>query len=106
VPLLDFTPKFAQAGRIPEERLVQNLLTAFTAAKSECAMYEVLANVARTDGDSATEALAREIQAEEQRAAEKFFHFLPTRSKIAFNMLTANEIDPSVETKAPDNRLI
>ncbi|HZS54215.1 MAG TPA: ferritin-like domain-containing protein [Bryobacteraceae bacterium] len=105
-PVLDLRPKFARAGNTLEERLVQNLFTAFTAEKSECAMYEVLATVAHAAGDSATEVVAREIEAENQRAAEKFFHFLPTRSKIAFNILTAEEIDPAIVTKVADNRLI
>jgi len=64
-------------------------------------MYEALAHVAREAGDALTEALAREIQEQEQRAAEKIFHFLPSRSKIAFNVLTADEVDdPAVATKA------
>jgi ferritin-like metal-binding protein YciE len=104
--LLDFAPKFVQAGHSAEQRVVQNLIAAFSMENGECALYEALANVAHAAGDDATEALAREIQAEEQRAAEKIFHFLPSRSKIAFNILTANEVDPSVETKATDNRLV
>jgi ferritin-like metal-binding protein YciE len=97
--LLDFAPKFAQAGHTMEERLVQNLVAAFSIESGESAMYEALAHVARAAGDRVTELLAREMQEEERRAAEKLFHFLPTRSKIAFNVLTAEEIDPSVETK-------
>lgn len=98
--LMNVAPKFAQAGHTPEERLVQNLIAAYCIESGESAMYEALAYVARDAGDFATEALAREIQEEERRAAEKIFHFLPTRSKIAFNVLTADEIDPAVETKA------
>jgi ferritin-like metal-binding protein YciE len=104
--LPDSAPKFAQAGENIEERLVQNLITAFSVENAECAMYEALATIARADGDELTEKLAREIQAEEQRAAEKIFHFLPTRSKIAFNMLTLDEIDLAVETKAAENRIV
>jgi ferritin-like metal-binding protein YciE len=97
--LLDFAPKFAQAGHTTEERLVQNLITAFSIESGESAMYEALRHTARVAGDAETEALAREMQEAERRAAEKIFHFLPTRSKIAFNVLTADEIDPAVETK-------
>lgn len=98
--LLNLAPKFAQAGHTAEERLVQNLIAAYCIECGERAMYEALAHVAREAGDPVTEALAREIQEEEQRAAEKIFHFLPTRSKIAFNVLTADEVDPAVVTKA------
>lgn len=97
--LLEFAPKFTQVSESPEQRLVQNLVAAFSIESGECAMYEALAHVARVSGDEITERLAREIQSEQQRAAEKLFHFLPTRSKIAFNLLTAYEIDPAVETK-------
>ena len=97
--LPDFAPKFAQAGSTVDERLLQNLITAFCVESGENAMYEALASVAGAAGDSITESLAREIQAEERRTAEKIWHFLPTRSKIAFNILTADEVDPAVETK-------
>lgn len=104
--LLSLSPRAAQAGHTQEERLAQNLITAFAVEKSECAMYEALANVAAAAGDVSTEALAREIQAQESETADKMWRFIPTRSKIAFNMLTAGEIDPAIETKAPDDRVI
>ena len=97
--ILGLAPRLAEASATPEERLVQNLITAFCVETGECAMYEALASAARACGDRITEDLARNIQAEERRAAEKIFHFLPSRSKIAFNVLTAGEIDPAVETK-------
>ena len=97
--LPQFAPDFAGAGDAPEVRLVQNLITAYCVETGECAMYEALASVASAAGDSETEQLARTIQSEEVRAAEKVFHFLRSRSKIAFNVLTPQEIDPAVETK-------
>ena len=97
--IADFAPKFAELGSTPEERLLQNLITAFCIETGEIAMYEALAAVAQAAGDFTTETLARDIQTEEQRTAEKVFHFLPTRSKIAFNVLTADEVDPAVQTK-------
>jgi ferritin-like metal-binding protein YciE len=97
--LLDFTPKFAQAGETVEGRLVQNLMAAFCIESGETAMYEALAHAAREAGDSFTEAIARDMEAQHGRAAEKIFRFLHSRSKIAFNVLTANETDPAVETK-------
>lgn len=104
--LFSFTAKTAQLGHSPGEELLGNLIAAFTAAQSECAMYEALANVADAAGDPETEAVAREIQSHERATAEKLWHFIPARSKIAFNLLTAGEIDPAIETKAPDDRVI
>jgi ferritin-like metal-binding protein YciE len=104
--LFALTPKAVQLGHSPAERLAQNLIVAFAAEKSECAMYEALASVAAAAGDESTEKLVREIQAEESEAADKIWRFIPTRSKIAFNLLTAGEIDPAIETKAPDDRVI
>jgi ferritin-like metal-binding protein YciE len=93
-------------GHTPEERTTQNLIIVFTVESSECAMYEALAAAAEAAGDTATETLAREIQVEERQTAEKIWRFIATRSKIAFNLLTATETDPSVNTRAADNRLI
>lgn len=104
--ILSLTPRSAQFGHIPEERTVQNLIIAYAVESSEQAMYHALISVAEAAGDVRTSALAREIQAEETRTAEKLWHFLPTRSKIAYNMLTVQEIDPAIETKAADDRLL
>ncbi len=104
--VLEIVARVAQAGHAREERTVQNLMIAYTIEAGECAMYESLAGVARAAGDHVTEALARDIQSQELRAAEKIFHLLPSRSKIAFNMLTLTEVDPSVETKIADDRLM
>ena len=104
--IFGLSPKAIQITHTPEERLAQNLVMAYAVEASECAMYEALASVARSAGDEATEQLAREIQAEERRTADKVWSFIPSRSKIAFNLLTAGEIDPSVETKMADDRLL
>lgn len=104
--LFGSTPKLAQATHVQEERTAQNLIVAFSVETSECAMYEALASVAAAAGDVATQTLAREIQAQERQTAEKIWHFIPSRAKIAFNMLTPSDIDPSVATRAVDNRLI
>jgi ferritin-like metal-binding protein YciE len=104
--LFALVPKFTQVGHSADERLVQNLVIAFAIEQSECAMYEALATVAVAAGDAGTEQLAREIQAQESAAAGKLWRFIPSRSKIAFNLLTAGEIDPAIETKAPDDRLL
>jgi ferritin-like metal-binding protein YciE len=102
----EMTPQILQTGRIPEERTVRHLIVAFGAETSETAFYEAFATVAEAAEDVPTVTLVRQIQAEEQRAAKKFFSFLSSRSKIAFNMLTPNELDPAVETKAFDNPVV
>lgn len=104
--LFTLTPKTAQIGHSAHERLTQNLITAFAVENGERAMYEALASVSEAAGDAATEALARQIQAEETQVAERIWRFIPNRAKIAFNLLTAGEIDPAIETKAPDDRII
>jgi ferritin-like metal-binding protein YciE len=104
--LYQMGPKLAQAGHVAEERITQNLIAAFSVETGECAMYEALATIAAAAADLETERLAREIQAEEQHAAELIFRFIPSRSKIAFNVLTPHEVDPAIDTKAPDDRII
>ncbi len=104
--ILNFAPQVAEPQDIVEERTLQNLLIAYTLEAGEFAMYEALATLARAAGDGSTEQLARNTQVEERRAAEMIWHFLPSRTKIAFNMLTVSEIDPAVETKMADDRVI
>jgi ferritin-like metal-binding protein YciE len=103
---LERAPQVPQAGHIQEERTVQHLIAAFGGEMSECAFYEALATIAAAAADADTESLAREIQAEENEAGKKFFSLIRSRSKIAYNMLTPNELDPAVETKAFDNRVV
>jgi ferritin-like metal-binding protein YciE len=104
--IFGLAPKSAQVGHTAEERTTRNLVTAFTVENSEYAMYEALAAVAEAAGDTGTETLAREIQGEEKHTAEKLWRFIPSRAKIAFNLLTAAETDPSVNTRTADNRLL
>lgn len=104
--LFGLAPKLRQAEHVQEERTTQNLITAFAVESGECAFYEALAAVAVAAGDPQTERLAREIQAEERQAADRISRFIPSRAKIAFNVLTPHEIDPAIDTKAPDDRLI
>lgn len=102
----EITPQLPQLGDIQEERTVQHLITAFGIETGECAFYEALASVAAASADTTTEALARQMQAEDEQAGKKFFSFIRSRSKIAYNMLTPNELDPAVETKAFDNPVV
>ena len=104
--IFSFAPSVAKLTHLKEERLTQNLIAAYSVEMSECAMYQALETVARAAGDTITAELAAEIAAQELATAEKVWRFLPSRSKIAFNVLTAGEVDPSVETRAPDDRLV
>jgi ferritin-like metal-binding protein YciE len=99
-------PKLSLAGQVAEDRIVENLIAAVAMETGECAMYEALAAVALAAGDAPTERLAREIQSEERHTADLLSRFIPSRSKIAFNVVTPHEIDPAVDTKAPDDRLL
>lgn len=104
--LFSLTPRLAQASHRQEERTAQNLIMAFSVETGECAMYEALATVAEVAGDSVTQSLARDIQAQERRTAERIWRFIPSRAKIAFNVLTAGEIDPALATRAVVNRVL
>ena len=104
--LLGILPRTVQLAHRQEERTAQDLVTAFAVAHAACAMYQSLASVTRAAGDTLTEALARQFEAEERETAEKIWRFIPSRAKIAFNMLTPQEIDPAVETKAADDRIL
>jgi len=87
-------PVSTQTGFIQEERPVQYLIVAYTSAAAAAALYETLV---APDGDRFS--LGPVFQADHAHMAEKLFHLIPTRSIIAYNMLTVAEIDPSVETK-------
>lgn len=64
-------PKIAQLGHDVHDRQTQNLMMAYAVENAEVAMYESLAVSSRLAGDSATEELARTIQAQEKATAEK-----------------------------------
>ncbi|HYP06773.1 MAG TPA: DUF892 family protein [Bryobacteraceae bacterium] len=86
-----FAPKTAQIGHDEAERVTQNLMMAYTVEHSEIAMYESLATVAAAAGDQITSSLAREIQAEEQRTADKVWALIPTAASMSLSKL-AGEI--------------
>ena len=108
IPVQSFSsfPRESAAKQPAEERILQNLITAFSVETSECAMYEGLVQMARRAGDFETETLALRIQAEERTTADRIWHLLPSRSKIAYNMLTVGEVDPSVETKTQEDQIL
>lgn len=105
-PLIGTASPEGEFARVQEEQTLHNLIAAFGIENSECALYEVLSTLARAIGDSVTESLACAALADQQETAKRVFSFLPSRSKIAFNMLTPNELDPAVETKAFQNRVV
>lgn len=103
--LVDGEAHVPRGTHAPEERSLAQLIAGYTAETGLLAFYEALAMFARAANDPETEGLAREMQNQGRITAEKIWHFLPTRSKIAFNMLTVSEIDPAVETKMADDRV-
>ncbi len=98
-------PQIGRTVHAPEESLLHSLILASAMQAGRCALYRSLATAASVAGDSVTEVLATEIEQNEQSTLEKVRHFLPSRAKIAFNMLTVSEVDPAVETKAKDDRI-
>jgi ferritin-like metal-binding protein YciE len=82
-----FAPKTAQMGHDEAERVSQNLMMAYAVEHSEIAMYEALATVAAAAGDEITASLAREIQAEEQRTADKVWSMIPAAANMSFSKL-------------------
>lgn len=92
-------PRAAQLGHISEERTVQNLIAAYTLEKGLAGMYRSLAAAAQAAGHSAVAQVASESLDAADDLAGRLFHLIPTRSIIAYNMLTLTEVDPAVETK-------
>ena len=87
--IFGLSPKTAQIGHEAEERTTQNLMMAYAVENSEIAMYEALITVAEAASDSETAALARGIQAQEQRTADLIWSLLPTAAVTAFRRVTA-----------------
>jgi ferritin-like metal-binding protein YciE len=86
--IFSLAPKAAQIGQEKEDRVTQNLVTAFAVENSECAMYELLASVADAAGDSDTASLARAIQSEEKATADKLWSLLgPTALEAYFRIV-------------------
>lgn len=82
--LLALTPLSAQLGHEPAEKNTQHLMICIAAASAEMAMYESLATVAAAAGDSETERLARELQAEEKDDYNKSWNLLRTSALAAY----------------------
>jgi ferritin-like metal-binding protein YciE len=89
------SPKAAQVGHEAEERTTQNLIMAFSVENAECAMYEALITAATAAGDELTATLAREIQAEEKRTADKVWSMIAPAARYAFARVTETPIQTS-----------
>lgn len=86
--LFGAAPKAAQLGHDDAEKTSQDLMMAYAVEHSEIAMYESLASAASAAGDLETERLAREIQQEERRAAEKVWPLIAPCARRAFARVT------------------
>jgi ferritin-like metal-binding protein YciE len=82
--LFGFAPKTAQMGHDEAEKGTQDLMIAYAVENSEVAMYEALAVSAAAAGDTITEQLARDIQQEERRTAEKVWSLLGPSARDSF----------------------
>ena len=82
----------AQLGHDEAEKGTQDLIMAYAVEHSEIAMYEALAVAASAAGDTETERLAREIQQEERRAAEKVWALISPSARDSFLKVTGMEI--------------
>lgn len=85
--LFNFAPKTAAIGHEEAERTTQNLMMAYAVEHSEVAMYESLATVAETVGDTTTASLARQIQSEEKATADKVWQALAPAARRSLDKL-------------------
>ncbi|MDQ2774621.1 MAG: ferritin-like domain-containing protein [Acidobacteriota bacterium] len=82
--VLAFAPTVAQLGHEASEKNTQHLMICVAAASAEMAMYESLAIVAGAAGDTETERLARELQAEERDDYQKSWNLLRPSALASF----------------------
>jgi len=94
-------PKLGLLGHDPVERVAQNLMAAYTVECGEVVMYEALAVAAATAGDTETERLARGIQEEERRMAERLWSLIQPGVREAFVRLTGADAREHPEAIAP-----
>ena len=74
------------AGKNAEDKAARNLIQAYAIENLEVATYEALYAAAKTAGDMETAQLARDIQKEEQTAADKVFARIKSQSSEAAAM--------------------
>jgi ferritin-like metal-binding protein YciE len=86
--LLNFIPKTAQMGHDPSEVATQNLIIGYAVESAEIAMYEAMASMAAAANDLQTEQLARQIQAEERRAAKMIWHLIAQCAQESYGKIS------------------
>jgi len=84
-------PNLAQIGHDEAEKGTQDLIAAFAVEHAEIAMYEAMAVAAAAAGDTETERLAREIQAEERQAASKIWELVGPSARDSFLKVVGGE---------------
>jgi ferritin-like metal-binding protein YciE len=89
--LVGLSPKLAQLGHDTVDRVTQNLMIAYAVENCEIAMYESLIAVAEAAGDEDTAELARALQDEERRTAEKVWKLISPWAETAFKKLAGAE---------------
>jgi len=87
--MLAFSTTAAQIGQKPTEKNTQHLMMCVGAAGAEMAMYESLATVAAAAGDTTTEQLARQLQAEEKEDFDKAWALLAPSARDSFAKVAA-----------------
>ncbi|MFN3649624.1 MAG: DUF892 family protein [Armatimonadota bacterium] len=86
--LFGMAPKAAQMGHDAAERGTQDLIMAYAVEQSEIAMYEALIVAADAAGDQETAQLAREIQQQERRTAERVWDLVAPAARQSFMKVT------------------
>lgn len=104
--VLSGSPRTLQVTHTQEERLVQNLISGYTLLMGQSGMYQALATASALANQADLSQSANSLVNEKADLAQKLWSFIPSRAKIAFNVLTAGEVDPSVETRTQDLRLL
>jgi ferritin-like metal-binding protein YciE len=87
--MLAIAPTSAQLGHASSEKNTQHLIMCVGAAAAEMAMYESLAVSAAAAGDSKTEQLARELQAEEKDDYQKAWALLRSSAVASFQRVAS-----------------
>jgi ferritin-like metal-binding protein YciE len=70
------------ASHDTEDKTTQDLIKAYATENLEIGMYEALISYSEALGDQTTAQLARQIQAEEQEAAQKVFPLISSTARL------------------------
>ena len=80
------------ASHDTEDKTTLNLIKAYSTEHLEIGMYESMISYSEAIGDTQTAQLARQIQAEEQEAADKIFPLITITAKAALNRTTVGVV--------------